>query len=81
MYLSCIILDKLWSGDCDTLTLTDIMNIINRNVHFITREGQEIYMTMDEYPPELFKKMKLLSYFRRYMTDFLMKAGKFYLFI
>lgn len=44
-------------------------------VHFITREGQEIYLSMDEYPPELAKKMKLLSYFRRYMSDYLMKAG------
>ncbi|KAI8430116.1 hypothetical protein MSG28_000525 [Choristoneura fumiferana] len=57
----------------DTTKIVMLANGVN--VHFITREGQEIYMTMDEYPQELFKKMKLLSYFRRYMTDFLMKAG------
>ncbi|XP_048004772.1 serine/threonine-protein kinase polo isoform X2 [Leguminivora glycinivorella] len=44
-------------------------------VHFITREGQEVYLTMNDYPPELAKKMKLLCYFRRYMSDYLMKAG------
>ncbi|KOB69126.1 Serine/threonine protein kinase [Operophtera brumata] len=45
------------------------------NVHYITRQGQEQYMTMREYPLDLDKKMKLLTYFRRYMTEHLMKAG------
>lgn len=48
----------------------------DRNVHYINRQGQEQYMTMREYPVELEKKMKLLTYFRRYMTEHLMKAGK-----
>ena len=30
---------------------------------------------MDEFPETLDKKMKLLSYFRRYMSEHLMKAG------
>lgn len=30
---------------------------------------------MDAYPAELEKKMKLLSYFRRYMNEHLMTAG------
>lgn len=47
-----------------------------RNVHYINRQGQEQYMTMRDYPQELDKKMKLLTYFRRYMTEHLMKAGK-----
>ncbi|XP_063372982.1 serine/threonine-protein kinase polo [Cydia amplana] len=57
----------------DTSKIVMLANGVN--VHFITREGQEIYLTMDEYPPELTKKMKLLSYFRRYMSDYLMKTG------
>lgn len=44
-------------------------------MHFIDREGSEKYMTLDEYPRELEKKMKLLSYFKRYMTEHLVKAG------
>lgn len=50
---------------------------VNRNVHYINRQGQEQYMTMREYPSELEKKMKLLTYFRRYMTEHLMKAGMY----
>uniref|UniRef100_A0A1B6CVI3 polo kinase n=1 Tax=Clastoptera arizonana TaxID=38151 RepID=A0A1B6CVI3_9HEMI len=46
------------------------------NVHYIERNGSEYYYTMDTTPPELEKKMKLLSYFRRYMSDHLMKAGE-----
>lgn len=45
-------------------------------MHYINRQGQEQYMTMREYPQDLDKKMKLLTYFRRYMTEHLMKAGK-----
>lgn len=32
-------------------------------------------MTAEAYPNELEKKMKLLSYFKRYMTEHLVKAG------
>lgn len=32
-------------------------------------------MTANEYPKALEKKMKLLSYFKRYMTEHLVKAG------
>lgn len=53
----------------------------SRNVHYITRQGQEQYVTMLEYPNELDKKMKLLTYFRRYMTEHLMKAGQIILLI
>lgn len=48
---------------------------INSNVHFIDREGLEQYMTVSDYPRELEKKMKLLTYFKRYMTEHLVKAG------
>lgn len=45
------------------------------NVHYIERDGTEMYYTVDSVPPTLEKKMKLLSYFQRYMFDHLMKAG------
>ncbi|XP_054271018.1 serine/threonine-protein kinase polo [Macrosteles quadrilineatus] len=45
------------------------------DVHYIERTGEEFYYTMNATPPEIEKKMKLLSYFRRYMTDHLIKAG------
>ncbi|XP_038208591.1 serine/threonine-protein kinase polo [Zerene cesonia] len=57
----------------DTTKLIMLANGVN--VHYINRQGQEQYMTMREYPQELDKKMKLLTYFRRYMTEHLMKAG------
>ncbi|XKL59972.1 hypothetical protein PGB90_000988 [Kerria lacca] len=46
-----------------------------RNVHYIERDGTENYYTMDNTPGQLEKKVKLLSYFRRYMKEHLMKAG------
>ncbi|CAH0600364.1 unnamed protein product [Chrysodeixis includens] len=57
----------------DTTKLIMLANGLN--VHYINRQGQEQYMTMREYPQDLDKKMKLLTYFRRYMTEHLMKAG------
>ncbi|KAJ0181335.1 hypothetical protein K1T71_003420 [Dendrolimus kikuchii] len=57
----------------DTTKLIMLANGVN--VHYINRSGQEQYMTMRDYPPELDKKMKLLTYFRKYMTEHLMKAG------
>lgn len=45
------------------------------NVHYIERDGTELYYTVDSVPAALEKKMKLLSYFQRYMFDHLMKAG------
>ncbi|XP_063224051.1 serine/threonine-protein kinase polo [Bacillus rossius redtenbacheri] len=45
------------------------------NVHYIQQNGKESYHTMNEYPGRLDKKMKLLTYFRRYMSEHLVKAG------
>lgn len=45
------------------------------NVHYIERDGTEMYYTIESVPSTLEKKMKLLSYFQRYMFDNLMKAG------
>ncbi|XP_055306328.1 serine/threonine-protein kinase polo [Sitodiplosis mosellana] len=57
----------------DTTKLIMLANGIN--VHYIDREGNEQYMTHSVYPDDLEKKMKLLSYFKRYMTEHLVKAG------
>lgn len=54
-----------------------LYNTINfyRNVHFIDKEGKESYFTTANYAARLEKKMKLLTYFKRYMTEHLVKAG------
>lgn len=57
----------------DTTKLIMLPNGLN--VHFIDKDGKETYMTTSEYPKQLDKKMKLLSYFKRYMTEHLVKAG------
>ncbi|XP_069689709.1 serine/threonine-protein kinase polo [Periplaneta americana] len=57
----------------DTTKLVMLAN--GKNVQYITREGKEFYYLMEEYPDTLDKKMKLLSYFRRYMSEHLVKAG------
>jgi polo-like kinase 1 len=44
-------------------------------VHFIDKEGKESYFTVNNYPHKLEKKMKLLTYFKRYMSEHLVKAG------
>lgn len=51
------------------------MLIHSRNVHFIDKDGKETYITVNSYPSSLEKKMKLLSYFKRYMSEHLVKAG------
>ena len=45
------------------------------NIHYINREGDELYYTVKEYPTELDKKMRLMNFFLKYMNDHLMKAG------
>uniref|UniRef100_A0A1A9WMT4 polo kinase n=1 Tax=Glossina brevipalpis TaxID=37001 RepID=A0A1A9WMT4_9MUSC len=57
----------------DTTKLILLPNQIN--VHFIDKDGKETYMTNTNYCKTLEKKMKLLSYFKRYMTEHLVKAG------
>ncbi|XP_058455798.1 serine/threonine-protein kinase polo isoform X2 [Malaya genurostris] len=57
----------------DTTKLIMLANGLN--VHFIDKEGVETYMDTHNYPPQMEKKMKLLSYFKRYMTEHLVKAG------
>ncbi|XP_072763488.1 serine/threonine-protein kinase polo [Anoplolepis gracilipes] len=45
------------------------------NIHYINREGDELYYTVKEYPENLEKKMKLMNFFLKYMNEHLMKAG------
>uniref|UniRef100_A0A1B0GLD3 polo kinase n=1 Tax=Lutzomyia longipalpis TaxID=7200 RepID=A0A1B0GLD3_LUTLO len=45
------------------------------NVHFIDRHGNETYMTMEQFPQEIDKKIRLLTYFKRYMSEHLVKTG------
>jgi polo-like kinase 1 len=52
-----------------------LLSLLNSNVHFVDKDGTESYMAIDEYPQAMDKKMKLLSYFKRYMTEHLVKAG------
>lgn len=46
-----------------------------RAIQYVERDGIEKYHTLDCYPPQLEKKMKLLAYFRSYMQENLIKAG------
>uniref|UniRef100_A0A182Y5D6 polo kinase n=1 Tax=Anopheles stephensi TaxID=30069 RepID=A0A182Y5D6_ANOST len=57
----------------DTTKLIMLAN--GHNVHFIDKEGQESYWDVNNFPPHLEKKMKLLTYFKRYMMEHLVKAG------
>lgn len=52
-----------------------IMLANGHNIHYINRDGKELYYTASSYPSSLEKKMKLLNFFLRYMTEHLMKAG------
>ncbi|XP_018319523.1 serine/threonine-protein kinase polo [Agrilus planipennis] len=58
----------------DTTKLIMLPNGIN--VHFIDKNGKETYFTINNYPEFLEKKVKLLSYFGRYMKEHLVKAGE-----
>ncbi|RZB39127.1 Pkinase and/or POLO box domain containing protein [Asbolus verrucosus] len=57
----------------DTTKLIMLPNGIN--VHYIDKNGEESYMTMENYPRIHDKKMKLLSYFSRYMREHLIMTG------
>ncbi|KAJ8933753.1 hypothetical protein NQ318_015745 [Aromia moschata] len=57
----------------DTTKLILLPNGIN--VHYVDKNGDESYMTMDNYPKRYEKKMTLLSYFSRYMHEHLIRTG------
>lgn len=55
---------------------TRLIMLANKfDIHYINRDGSELYYTTSNYPHSLEKKMKLLNFFLRYMTEHLMKAG------
>ncbi|KAI4502511.1 hypothetical protein M0802_002423 [Mischocyttarus mexicanus] len=45
------------------------------NIHYINRDGNELYFTVDDFPTSLDKKMKLMIFFLKYMNEHLLKAG------
>lgn len=57
----------------DTTKLIMLTN--GHNIHFIDKDGRETYYSVNDYPPHIEKKIKLLTYFKRYMTEHLVKAG------
>ncbi|KYN28013.1 PREDICTED: serine/threonine-protein kinase PLK1 [Trachymyrmex cornetzi] len=52
-----------------------IMMANGYNIHYINREGDELYYTVKDCPVNLEKKMKLMNFFMKYMNEHLMKAG------
>ncbi|XP_050308534.1 serine/threonine-protein kinase polo [Anthonomus grandis grandis] len=58
----------------DTTRLILLANGVN--VQYVDKNGSEAYMTINEYPkPAYEKKIKLLSYFNRYMKEHLINTG------
>ncbi|XP_045470842.1 serine/threonine-protein kinase polo [Harmonia axyridis] len=56
--------------------MTKLIMLPNQiNVHYVDRQGVEAYMTLENYPAQYEKKMKLLTYFSRYMREHLIKTG------
>jgi hypothetical protein len=49
-----------------------------KSMHYIDRQGIESYYSIDEYPTDLSKKVKLLNYFTQYMKENLMKVRILY---
>ena len=55
---------------------TRLIMLANKfNIHYINRDGTELYYTVKDYPLNLEKKMKLMNFFLQYMNEHLMKAG------
>lgn len=55
---------------------TRLIMLANKyNIHYINRDGTELYYTVKDYPINLEKKMKLMNFFLQYMNEHLMKAG------
>ncbi|XP_046453987.1 serine/threonine-protein kinase PLK1-like [Daphnia pulex] len=52
-----------------------LLHVDGKAIQYVERDGIEKYHTLDCYPPQMEKKMKLLAYFRSYMQENLIKAG------
>lgn len=57
----------------DTTKLIMLSNGIN--IHAIDKDGRETYFTVNDFPSTMEKKVKLLTYFKRYMNEHLVKTG------
>lgn len=44
------------------------------NMHYIERSGRENYYSLETFPFDLQKKVKLLNYFQQYMKENLLKV-------
>ncbi|XP_046631320.1 serine/threonine-protein kinase PLK1-like [Daphnia pulicaria] len=56
--------------------LTKLLLLVDaKTIQYVERNGNELYYTMDQHPPTLGKKVKLLAYFRSYMQEHLIKTG------
>lgn len=51
------------------------MSFIHSTVQYVESNGDQKNMTTADYPNDLEKKMVLLSYYKRYMTDQLVVSG------
>lgn len=45
------------------------------NLQYIEKNGNEVFMNIDEQEPSLIKKITLLKYFKNYMNEHLLKTG------
>jgi polo-like kinase 1 len=45
------------------------------DLHYVQRDMAEQYHSLEQYPANLSKKVKLINYFKDYMNERLVKAG------
>ena len=55
--------------------LNTIYFFIYRNMQYINRSNEEEFMSFSNFPTSLEKKVKLLNYFRTYMSEHLLKVS------
>lgn len=61
----------LFNDSTRIILLTD-----GQNFHYIERNGNEHFYTLQDYPQTVSKKVTLLKYFQNYMNEHLLKAGE-----
>ncbi|XP_067124805.1 serine/threonine-protein kinase PLK1 [Centruroides vittatus] len=61
----------LFNDNTRIILLTD-----GQNFHYIERNGNEYFYTLQDYPQTVSKKVTLLKYFQNYMNEHLLKAGE-----
>ena len=53
-----------------------ILHENGEQVQYLNKEMKEEMCLIDKYPSELKKKVSLITYFRKYMNDHLLKVSK-----